>query len=304
MKPRRKDYMDAPLLRGFSRLQREASSALTILTWNVEQGTQVEAIAEALRGPVKADVYALQEVDRYTRRSGYQALPDKFARHLDVDYVFGTEFEELAQGGAFDLPLHGQMILSRLPILATRILRFRHQPHNWGGWWKPRLSFFQPRRGGRMALVAELQWDNSVLVLYNTHLESQTSDHDRAVQMSEILDDLESRYPADTPIIIAGDFNTTEGPHSDVIRLLQAAAFRDVVKIGTGELYTPPKSEQKRDWIFMRGLHTDDARTHPLEISGHFPVTATISRARNVELKHDSSLAKEINREEGENHEG
>ena len=304
MKPRRKDYIDAPLLRAFSRPQKDATSALTILTWNIEQGTQVEAIAEALRSPLKADVYALQEVDRYTRRSGYQALPDKFARHLDVDYVFGAEFEELAQGGAFDLPLRGQMILSRLPILATRILRFRHQPHNWGGWWKPRLSFFRPRRGGRMALVAELQWGDSNLVLYNTHLERLASDQDRAQQMSEIRDDAGSQYPADTPIIIAGDFNTKGGSRSEVIRLLEAAAFSDTLKTGTGELYTPPRSEQRRDWIFMRGLHTDDARIHPLEISGHFPVTATISRARSGDLENDSSLAKEINREEGEKHEG
>ena len=304
MKPRRKNYMDAPLLRAFSRLQKEATSALTILTWNVEQGTQVEAIAEALRGPVIADVYALQEVDRYTRRSGYQALPDKFARHLDVDYVFGAEFEELAQGGAFDLPLQGQTILSRLPIVGTRILRFRHHPHNWGGWWKPRLAFFQPRRGGRMALVVELQWGDSNLVLYNTHLEGHASDHDRALQMSEILDDAGSQCPADAPIIIAGDFNTNEGPSSEVIRSLQAAGFIDVLETAPGALYTSPKSERRLDWIFVRGLQPHDAHIRPLEISGHFPVTSAISMVRNVELKTDTSLAKEMFRKEGENHEG
>jgi len=285
MKTQGKDYMQAPLLRAFGRLRREPNSELTVLTWNVEQGTRVEAIVEALRGPLRADVCALQEVDRYTRRSGYKALPDKFARNLDVDYVFGAEFEELAQGGAFDLPLHGQMILSRLPILHTRILRFRHQPHNWGGWWKPCLTFFQPRRGGQMTLVAELQWDDSNLVLYNTHIESQASDHDRTLQMSEILDDLWSRYPPGTPIIIAGDFNTKEGHRSAVIRLLQAAAFGDVLEAAPGPLYTSPKSKQRLDWIFVRGLQSHDAGIHPLGISGHFPVTSKISMARNVELK-------------------
>ena len=302
MKSRRKDYMDEPLLRTFSRPREESISGLTVLTWNVEQGTLVEAIVDALQGPLRADLYALQEVDRYTRRSGYQALPDKFARHLNVDYVFGTEFEELAQGGAFDLPLHGQLILSRLPILNTRILRFRHQPHNWGGWWKPRLARFQPRRGGRMALVADLQWGDSNLVLYNTHLESQASDQDRAQQMGEILDDVWSYYP-DNPIIIAGDFNTKEGPHSAVIPLLQAAAFIDVLETTPGALHTSPKSEERLDWIFVRGVQLHDAHIQPLVISDHFPVTATISMARNVELKTDSSLAKEIFPEEGENHE-
>jgi endonuclease/exonuclease/phosphatase family metal-dependent hydrolase len=286
MKSRCKDYMHEPLLRAFGRPRRESTSALTILTWNVEQGgAKVEAIVEALQGPLKADVYALQEVDRRTRRSGYQDLPEKVARRLGVDYVFGAEFEELAQGGAFELPLRGQAILSRLPILHTRILRFRHQPHNWGGWWKPRLTFFQPRRGGRMALVAELRWDDSKLVLYNTHIESQASDHDRALQMSEILDDLWSQYPPGTPAIIAGDFNTKEGDCSTVFRSLQAAEFSDVLETAPGPLYTFPKSKQRLDWIFVRGLQSHDAGIHPLGISGHFPVTSKISMARNVELK-------------------
>ena len=295
MKTRRKDYMHEPLLRAFGRLRRESTSALTILTWNVEQGgTKVEAIVEALQSPLKSDLYALQEVDRCTRRSGYQDIPEKIARQLGVDYVFGAEFEELAQGGAFELPLHGQTILSRLPILHTRILRFHHQPHNWGGWWKPRLSFFQPRRGGRMTLVAELQWNDSNLVLYNTHLESQASDHDRALQMSEILDDLWPRYAPGTPIIIAGDFNTKEGHRSTAIRLLQAAEFSDVLETAHGPLHTSPKSKQRLDWIFVRGLLCHDARVHPLEISGHFPIASTISMDRNVELKTDNLSVKEI----------
>jgi len=303
MKTRLRDYMHEPLLRTFGPLREVSTSALTILTWNVGQGTKVEAIVEALQGPLRADLYALQEVDRYTRRSGYQDLPEKIARQLGVDYVFGAEFKELAQGGAFDLPLHGQMILSRLPIRSTRIVRFRHQPHNWGGWWKPRLTFFQPRRGGRMTLVAELQWRDSNLVLYNTHLESQASDHDRALQMSEILDDLWPRYPPGTPIIIAGDFNTKEGHRSAVIRLLQAAAFTDVLETALGALHTSPKSEQRLDWIFVRGLQPRDARIHPLEVSDHFPISSAISMARHVELKTESSLATQTYREEGENHE-
>jgi endonuclease/exonuclease/phosphatase family metal-dependent hydrolase len=305
MKSRRKDYMDEPLLRAFGRLHREATSALTILTWNVEQGgSKVEAIVEALQGPLRADLYALQELDRSTRRSGYQDLPEKIARQLGVDYVFGAEFEELAQGGAFELPLQGQTILSRLPILHTRILRFRHQPHNWGGWWKPRLAVFQPRRGGRMTLMAELQWDDSNLVFYNTHLESQASDYDRALQMSEILNDLWLQYPPETPVIIAGDLNTKEEHRSAVIRLLQAAEFHDVLETSPGAPYTSPKSKRRLDWIFARNVQSHDARIHPRKAPGHFPVTSTISMVRNVELKTDSSLPKELHRGEGENHEG
>ena len=154
-----------------------------------------------------------------------------------------------------------------------------------------------------MALLAELQWDNSRLVLCNTHLESRASEKGLLLQMQEILAEVERSYPPSTPTIIAGDFNTKRGHRSAVIRSLQAAAFTDVLETAPGALYTSPKSEQRLDWIFVRGLQSHDARIHPLEISDHFPVTSTISMARNVELKTDSSSAKQIYREEGENHE-
>jgi endonuclease/exonuclease/phosphatase family metal-dependent hydrolase len=259
---------------------------------------------EALQGPLKADLYVLQEVDRHTRRSGYQDLPEKIAWRLHVDYVFGTEFEELAQGGAFDLPLRGPVIFSRLPILRARILRFRHQPHNWGGWWKPRLAFFQPRRGGRMALVAELEWGDSDLVLYNTYLEGHATDEDRAQQMSEILDDLWLHYPPEKPVIIAGDFNTKEGYSSAVIGLLQAEAFRDLLEKVPEPHQFSSESEQRLDWIFGRNLESFDARIYPLDVSVHYPVTSTVSLVRNFELSPDSSLAVELHRRKGESHHG
>lgn len=134
-----------------------------------------------------------------------------------------------------------------------------------------------------MALAAELKWGETKLVLYNGCLEGQASDQDRALQVSEILDDLWSRYPPNTPVIIAGDFNAKERRGSDVVRLLQAAGFSDVLSTAPGWLSTSPKSEQRLDWIFARSLQSHDARIHPLQISGHFPVTSTVSMVRNGE---------------------
>ena len=303
MKTQGKDYMQAPLLRAFGRLRREPASELTVLTWNVEQEeTHPEPIVEALLGPLKADLYVLQEVDRHTRRSGYQDLPGKIAWRLHVDYVFGSEFEELAQGGAFDLPLRGEVIFSRLPILHARILRFHHQPHNWGGWWKPRVAFFQPRRGGRLALVAELEWGDSNLVLYNTCLEGHATDDDRAQQMSEILDDLWLHYSPEKPAIIAGDFNTKEGNLSAVIRLLQAEAFRDLLEKVPEPHHVSAEHEQRLGGMFGRNLESLDARIHRPDVLGHYPVSSTISLVRNFELSPDSNLAGELHRRNRENH--
>jgi len=301
MKTQCRDYMHEPLVRSLGRLPADPPQVLTVLTWNVERGTKFEAIAEALAGPLRADLYALQEVDRYTRRSGDQDLPEKIARKLGVDYAFGTEFEELAQRGGFDLPLHGQVILSRLPIRRARILRFQYQPHNWGGWWKPRLACLQPRRGGRMALVAEIEWDGATVVFYDAHLESQASDHDRARQMGEVLHDLWPRYAPGTPIIIAGDFNTKEEHESAAVRLLRAAAFDDVLERAGGDLHTSPKSRRRLDWIFVRDLAAHGALIHPLSISDHYPITAKITPAHHAESVTDGAWAGQGRSEGGRN---
>ncbi len=66
---------------------------------------------------------------------------------------------------------------------------------------------FQRRLGGRIAIVNELEFGGRTLVVYNAHLESRSGGKIQDAQIDEMLADA-AKYSADTPIILAGDFNT------------------------------------------------------------------------------------------------
>lgn len=256
--------------------QGSEDSELLLVNWNIERGVRRSEILEALRGPLAADLYLLQEVDLNTRRAGYRNVAEDLARELGMNYVFGTEFEELAQGRSDQPAFQGQAVLSRFPIAQTRALRFRHQLHNWGPRWVPCWSWLQPRRGGRMALMVEIQLGDHTLVIYNTHLESKANDSERAQQIREILEDIQAHYDADTPQIVAGDLNTHEGADSPVLQELKARGFQDVFQDHKGSLQTKTRSKGRIDWILLRHLNCREAAIPRLNISDHYPLIARI----------------------------
>lgn len=255
----------------------ESVSKLAVVSWNIERGVRQQKIAHALRHDLAADIYLLQEVDFHSRRSGFRPVAEDLARDLRMHYVFGVEFEELAQGRPGRPAFHGQAVLSRFPIVAVRVLRFRHQLHDWGPLWKPRWAWLQPRRGGRMALVVELQLGQQTLVVYNVHLESRASDAGRAKQIGEVLEDIRLHYSPETPVIVAGDLNTEKGRNSPVLRELRAARFHDALSNHKGRVRTKVGSNGRPDWIFLRRLRSFDAGVRELAISDHFPLTARIA---------------------------
>jgi endonuclease/exonuclease/phosphatase family metal-dependent hydrolase len=126
-------------------------------------------------------------------------VAQELAKTFGMNYTFAPEFRELGQRTAQGPAYHGQAILTRLPIRASRILRFTHQ----SGFWKPRpllvssLPIMQRRVGGRIALVNELDRNGNLLVVYSLHLESRTREHGRLLQLDEVLADAQ-KYPAGT----------------------------------------------------------------------------------------------------------
>ena len=75
-----------------------------------------------------------------------------------------------------------------------------------------------------MALATELRFGSVPFVVYNAHLESKSGDDLRLAQLMEIVTD-SRRYSADTPVLIAGDFNTKRSP-SPLVEYLLARGFR------------------------------------------------------------------------------
>jgi endonuclease/exonuclease/phosphatase family metal-dependent hydrolase len=244
-----------------------------VLNWNIDRGKNLADIKEQI-SQLKPDVCIFQEVDLGARRTHGADVAKELAEAFGMNYVFAPEFRELGQGTAEDPAYHGQALLTTLPVRASRLIRFEHQ----SGWWKPRrllasrVPLLQRREGGRVALVAELDNGGKALVIYNLHLESKGTEQLRLEQLEEVIDDAK-RYPAETPVIIAGDFNTFVF-HSRLIPRLREAGFRSVfgdrrerTHVILGEL----------DWVFARGsIEFEQGRVLHVPGSDHYPITVDL----------------------------
>jgi endonuclease/exonuclease/phosphatase family metal-dependent hydrolase len=258
---------------------REWPETLRVVSWNVNRGLQLNGIIEFLQSS-SADLILLQETDVNARRTRHRNIPRDIARALRMNYIFGREFEELAQGTEASPAYHGQTTLSRLPLSHPSILRFRNQSTFWRPrWFVPPLQSFQRRQGGRMALVCEITIQGRTLVLYNVHLESRGNDELRIGQLSEMLTEIR-KNPADTPVLLGGDFNfdLSRGPATALI-----AGMRIENRFGSfGGRRTVPNHAKAAviDWILTRGaLSASDPEIHEsVTASDHFPLS--------LELRH------------------
>src|SRR5215813_15257702 len=89
--------------------------SLRIVDWNIDRGQNLQGIIDFL-GNADADILILQEADLNARRTHRRNIAEEIARQLQMDYVFGLEFQELVQGSKSSPAYHGQATLSRWPI--------------------------------------------------------------------------------------------------------------------------------------------------------------------------------------------
>jgi endonuclease/exonuclease/phosphatase family metal-dependent hydrolase len=249
--------------------------SIQIVNWNIDHGSNFEQIAEELRQS-GADLCLLQEVDWNAARSGSKDVAFELAERLGMNAAYGIEFEELSQERGDQPAYIGQATLTRLPMVRSRVLRFKRQSNFWQPhWWMPSaLPMMQRRLGSRIVLITELQFAGRPLVVYNPHLESRSMGQIQSAQLNEILADLEQHYPAGTSAMIAGDINSKYFP-SVFLRKLEKEGFRSAL----GErIERTHKIAMALDWIFVRGPFTleEGAVQRSAKGSDHYPITARL----------------------------
>jgi endonuclease/exonuclease/phosphatase family metal-dependent hydrolase len=258
-------------------------SSLHIVDWNIDRGQQLKAVMDFLRS-TKADILILQEVDLNARRTQRKNIAAEIARELQMDYVFGCEFEELVQGTKSSPAYHGQAILSKWPISNSRLIHFSHQSRFWQPrWFLPRIEPFQERLGGRIALVADINVAGSKLITYDLHLESQGNDELRLSQMEEVLSDAVCQDPR-CPVVVAGDLNLDASKDAASMAFARHG-FKDAIASPRMPT-TPPRrlfeSGRLIDWAFVRGpVQAASGRVHnQVKASDHYPVSFTLTASR------------------------
>jgi len=254
-----------------------ASRRIRVVSWNIARGRRLDEIAEFLVG-ANADLILLQEVDMHARRSAYRNIAEVLAQKLNLNYAFGIEFQELAQGSCTAPAYHGQATLSPWPLADSRVLRFQRQSTFWKPrWWIPAHPRFQRRVGGRMALLSHVSIGHTILAVYNLHLESRGGDDLRRSQLGAVLNDA-LRYGADVPVIVAGDFNfdVTEPANACVNETGFQNPFADL-GLRTAQAHSFSRSNTI-DWILTRGPVAPDSPKidHSVSASDHYPLSLTL----------------------------
>ncbi len=256
----------------------EIPQQLRIVSWNIARGLRLDAVAEFL-GSANADLILLQEVDTNSRRTGYLNIAKELSQKLRMNYAFGIEFQELAQGSHTSAAYHGQATLSRWKLSDPRILRFSDQSTFWHPhWWTPpRLALLERRLGGRMALVTEVCVGERRLVAYNLHLESRNGDDLRFRQLGQLLDDALS-CDLGLPLVVGGDFNfdVTQAPQR--FPLCRAGLINPFVGGPPTTITSAVGRPRSIDWILTRGaLRTLAATVHDgIHGSDHYPLSLTV----------------------------
>ena len=253
--------------------------ALRVVNWNIERGMRLAEVIEFLDSQ-KADLLVLQEVDLNARRTHFLNVAEEIARKLQMNYIFGREFQELTQGRGSSPAYHGQATLSRWTLRNGRVIRFRQQSDFWRPrWYLPKMSVLQERLGGRIALVAEVQVQRKRLAVYNLHLESRGDENLRLAQLQETIEDAAAHNP-ERPALLAGDLNF-DVSHPAPASALSQVGFRNVLGLPSPHTTTPRglfRRPRTIDWAYVSGpVEPTLGRVDTsVQASDHYPISFTL----------------------------
>ncbi len=225
--------------------QQPPTPSLTVMTYNMHIGKGTDSVLSLERianviNQFQPDLVALQEVDRFTARSG---RVDQIARLAQLTHLRPFYAKTLTyQGGEY-----GIAILSRLPVQR----QFRH------------LYAPLPDREQRGLLGVEVEYNAQPLWFFTTHLGTMRSGEEQAQQVAELLE-VCSRLRGHS--IICGDFNVT--PDREAIDQMRQRFSDCWATCGATHGYTFPANAPIRriDYIFY---HADAPLTCQKTLVNH-----------------------------------
>jgi endonuclease/exonuclease/phosphatase family metal-dependent hydrolase len=258
----------------------QSPTALRIVSWNIARGLKLDGIIEFLAS-TDADIIFLQESDKNARRTGCRNVAREIAEKLRMNYVFGCEFEELAQGTRALPAYHGQATLSRWPLSNCSTLRFHKQSNFWRPrWFIPALEPLQRRLGGRMALLNDVLTPCRTVAVYNLHCESKGGDDLRYSQLDEVLRHVK-RFDRDVPVLVAGDLNFDISQGHAAVALERAGFLNPFAALRAATTISHSFSVRDRmiDWILLRRpLVGRNPQIHNSVLaSDHYPLSLTVN---------------------------
>jgi endonuclease/exonuclease/phosphatase family metal-dependent hydrolase len=234
------------------------SNTVRVISYNIHHGqgtdgkVDLQRIAALIKAE-KADIVALQEVDRGTLRTTRRDLPAELAKLTGMNVCFDKNIDY--QGGEY-----GNVILSRFPIVQKTNTHYQ--------------MLSQHEQRGLLQVVLDV--DGRKLLFMSTHLDYHNDDAERALDVKTI----KAAWASNTNVtaILCGDFN--EGPGSRTYGRLGEFMTDTWKKAGKGSGFTFSSGApwERIDYIWysgpLRPLHTWIPKSIA---SDHLPLAAEFS---------------------------
>lgn len=236
------------------------ATTLRVMTYNIHHGegmdgkVDIERIAKLIRDS-KADIVALQEVDRGVERTKKIDMMTMLADMTGLTYAFGKNID--FQGGDY-----GNGILTRFPIIEERNLHY--------------TMIREGEQRGLLQLVLDVRGQE--IVVMNTHIDYRQDDSERVLNVGELREAAKRYRPR--AVLVCGDFNDL--PTSKTINLMKEDFVDAWEAVGQGDGFTYPTAtpEKRIDYIFVSKQTTSGsvvirpiaARVLQSDASDHLPV--------------------------------
>ena len=230
------------------------SPSLRVMTFNIQSAAHgLDAVA-SLINEAQPDVVALQEVDRFTTRSGGVDQVEALARLTGLPHARFFRTTSLHGGD------YGLAVLSRYPVTSS-------------GWRGLPTNGAEPRGVGRAVVEAP----SGAVSVYVTHLSNLPFRGRLRVQQVRALLGFMAEG-GEGPALLCGDFNDdSRSPALQRVRDVLEDAFR---RAGRGRDTTYPMGllpESRLDYVFTTaGLRASDAWVVREVASDHFPVVVDV----------------------------
>jgi endonuclease/exonuclease/phosphatase family metal-dependent hydrolase len=228
--------------------------SLSVLSFNTHSsrgssGLNMEQIAREIEA-YDADVVLLQEVDRNRAYTNHTDQPGFFAKRLDMQVAFGVNVRQ----GAGE---YGVATLSKYPIIDQSNTLLPSDPNN-------------PRDQQRGILNTKIQVGDSVISVYNTHLQ-HVFDSLRLKQMQAVAGIVRADQ---LPKILGGDLNSS--PRTPTLQVARTVLKDSWEAVGVGSGNTVPKG--RIDFVmYSDPLVAQTSQAAASSYSDHRPVFSTFT---------------------------
>lgn len=232
----------------------QENTSLRLMTYNIHRGIgtngklNLAATADVI-GKAKSDIVALQEVERFSPRTGFKDEIRYLSSKLDMNYAYGKSLNIL-------MGEYGNGLLSKYPIEESKTIKLPSMKEQ------------------RTALRAVINIEGHRLAVYNVHLGLNESERQEQINyITHLLDSEKLDY------VLMGDMNSGVDKLSSITEIMKDSALESPMY---GQSTIEENDLQARiDYIFLsQSMKSTEYNVMITNASDHYPVVSAVKVMR------------------------